>query len=120
MSEVDEILIALSVVFAIISAGISIKNWKIWKESDLDTIKAKVFLDKSFLDTNFKLSLAMVWIMGGLVSLHSIMEYREIKENASNGFNHFYYGLLPAAMFGLMLVTSAWFKLLNKHSKKPS
>lgn len=120
MLELDEILIALSLVFAITSACVSIKNWKIWRESDFDMIKAKVFLDKSFLDNNFKLSLALVWIMGGLVSLHSIMEYWELKGTMSYEFYHVYYGLLPVAMLSLVLVTSIWFKLLNKHSKKIS
>lgn len=120
MIETYAILVALSLIFAFIAAYFSINSWIRWKESDFDTIKAKVFLDKSFLDYNFKLSLAVVWIVGGLISLHSIMEYIEINGSIPAGFYNVYYGALPVAMLSLVLVTYLWFRLLSKHSKKLS
>ncbi len=121
MIETYAILVALSLVFTLIAAYFSINSWRLWKESDFDTIKAKVFLDKSFLDYNFKLSLAVVWIVGGLISLHSIMEYIELYgRSIPVGFYNVYYGVLPVAMLSLVLVTYLWFRLLSKHSKKLS
>lgn len=120
MIEIYIILVALSLIFAISAAYFSINSWRRWKENDIDTIKAKVFLDKSFLDYNFKLSLALVWIMGGLVSLHSIMEYVQIKGGMSYGFYNVYSGVLPVAMLSLVSVTYTWFKLLSKNPKKLS
>lgn len=117
MIEIYAILAALSLAFAMTAACFSIYSWRRWKESDFDTIKAKVFLDKSFLNYNFKLSLAVVWIVGGLVSLHSIMEYVELYGSIPPGFYNVYYGALPVAMLSLVLVTYTWFKLLNKNSK---
>ncbi len=120
MIEKNTILIVLPILFALVAAYFSINSWRRWKKSDFDTIKAKVFLDKSFLDYNFKLSLAVVWIVGGLISLHSIMEYLEINGSISYGFYNVYYGVLPVAMLSLVLVTYLWFRLLSKHSKKLS
>lgn len=118
MIEIYTIMVALSLIFGVIAAYFSINSWRRWRESDFDTIKAKVFLDKSFLDYNFKLSLSAVWIVGGFVSLHSIMEYFEIKGSIPYGFYGIYYIVLPLAMLSLVSVTYTWFKLLGKHTKK--
>lgn len=118
MLEINVILIAFSLIFAGVSAYFSFRSWRCWKISDLDVIKARVFLDKSFLDNNFKLSLAVVWTMGGLVSLHSIMEYAELTGSTWYGFYNVYYAALPVAMLSLMLVTYLWFKLLCKQKPK--
>ena len=118
--KIQIILISFSIIFALVAAYLSLKSMKSWKENDFDTIKAKVFLDKSFLNNNFKFTVALVWIMIGFVSIHSILEYVEFTGNIFYGFYLIYYGVLPMAMLSLVTVTYLWFKVLNRHQYKIS
>jgi len=64
---------------------LSVRNLVRWKEIGMDTTKAKVFLDKSFLNANFKLTLAAV----GLIFIHFIiMEYLEFTGFPLHGLFH--------------------------------
>jgi hypothetical protein len=114
MIEIYVTLIALFLIFASISAYFSIKSWILWRKSDITTIKAKVFLDKSFLDYNYKLVLFAVWFTIGLILTHLIMEYVELTGRVSYSFYLVYYSLFPVAMLSVMLVTYMWYKLLSK------
>ncbi|TRZ87894.1 MAG: hypothetical protein D4R88_08690 [Methanosarcinales archaeon] len=57
-------LMMLSLVFAGLAICISIFNWIRWKKIEPETTKARVFLDKKFLNTNFKLTFVIVVIVG--------------------------------------------------------
>ena len=121
MSSVIEFvpnLMMLTLVFAGIAIYISIINWIRWKKIEPETTKARVFLDKKFLDTNFKLTFVTVVIVGGMLSFHSIMEYFELVGIDFAGFYLYYYSLLPLAMGCLVLLSYMWFKLLNMKLKK--
>ena len=111
-------LMMLTLVFAGIAICISIINWIRWKKIEPETTKARVFLDKKFLDTNFKLTFVTVVIVGGMLSFHSIMEYFELVGIDFAGFYLYYYSLLPLAMGCLVLLSYMWFKLLNMKLKK--
>lgn len=111
-------LIAFSLIFAVIAAYISILNLIRWKKIEPDTMKARVFLDKSFIDNNFKLTLVIVIIVGGLVSLHSVMEFFDLVGVDLKKLDIFYYGLLPVTTGTLMLMAYMWYKLLNMKSKQ--
>ena len=108
----------LTLVFAGLAIFISIINWIRWKKIEPETTKARVFLDKKFLDTNFKLTLFTVVIVGGMVTLHSVMEYYELIGDDFARFYFYYYGILPLAMGSLVLMSYMWFKLLNMKFKQ--
>ena len=116
--EFVEYFMMLTLVFAGLAIFISIINWIRWKKIEPETTKARVFLDKKFLDTNFKLTFITVVIVGGIVSLHSIMEYFELIGIDFAGFYLYYYSLLPLAMGCFVLLSYMWFKLLNMKLKK--
>ncbi len=118
MIELIPYLTAFSLIFAFIATCISISNLIRWKKIEPDTMKARVFLNKSFIDNNFKLTLVIVIIAGGLVSLHSLLEYFELVGIDFKGFYIFYYGLLPVVTGTLMLMAYMWYKLLNVKSKQ--
>jgi len=118
MIELVPYLMAFSLIFAVLAICISIHNWIRWKKIEPETTKARVFLDKKFLDINFRLTLATVVIVGGMVSFHSIMEYFELAGISFEGFYIYYYSLLPVATACLMLMAYMWFKLLNMKFKK--
>ena len=116
--EFVEYFMMLTLVFAGLAIFISIINWIRWKKIEPETTKARVFLDKKFLDTNFKLTFVTVVFVGGIVSLHSIMEYFELIGIDFAGFYLYYYSLLPLAMGCFVLLSYMWFKLLNMKLKK--
>ena len=118
MIELVPYLTVFSLIFAVLAIFICIINWIRWKKTEPETTKARVFLDKKFLDTNFKLSLVTVVIVGGMVSLHSIMEYFELVGIDFAGFYIYYYSLLPIATGCLVLLSILWFKLLNMKFKQ--
>ncbi len=113
MIEFVPYLMAISLLFAVIAACISVLNWMHWNKIETDTMKARVFLNKSFLKSNFRLTIATVVIVGGMVGLHSLMEYLELTGIDIKGFYLFYYGLLPVATGCLMLMAYSWYKLLH-------
>jgi len=114
-------LIAVSFILVVIAIYLSFKNWVCWREIELGTIKARVFLDKSFLDNNFKLTLITTGILAGLTGIHLALEYIELStmmqsldEDLSPGFYLIYYSVFPIGMLGLVLVTYIWYRLLHK------
>jgi hypothetical protein len=118
MIELVPYLAMLSLIFAVLAIFICIINWIRWKKIEPETRKARVFLDKKFLDINFKLTLVTVVIVGGMMSLHTIMEYFQLVGIDFAGFYIYYYSLLPVAMGCLVLMSYMWFKLLNMKFKK--
>ena len=75
MITISIISVTLLLMLAVIATYLSVNNLLRWKKIEMDTAKAKVFLDKSFLNNNFKLTLAVV----GLVFIHFIlMEYVQL------------------------------------------
>ena len=113
MIALVQYLITFSLLFTVIAACLSIINWRRWNNIETDTMKARVFLDKSFLNSNFKLTFVTVVVVGGMVSLHSLMEYLELDGTDFAGFDLLYYGMLPLATGCLMLLAYMWYKLLN-------
>lgn len=118
MIELVPYLMAFSLLFAAVAAYISIINWLHWKNIETDTMKAMVFLDKSFLKSNFKLTFVTIVLVGGIVSLHSLMEYFELVGIDFLGYYPLYYGMLPVATGSLMLMAFLWYRLLNKKFRK--
>ena len=78
----------------------------------MDTVKAKVFLETSFLNANFKLTLAAVC----LLFIHFIMmEYVEFTGFPLQGlFNIIYFGFFFGSVLALILLVYIWYKLLRK------
>lgn len=105
-------LVTLLLILSAIATFFSLLNMKKWKEIDIDRARASVFLDKSFLSTNFKLTLAAV----GLVFLHFIiMEYYEIHHLEVMGlFSFVYYGVFIISMLALVMLVMIWYRLLHK------
>ncbi len=112
MTAISLISVTLLLIFAAIAAYLSVKNLLRWKEIEIDTARARIFLDKSFLNANFKLTLAAV----GLVFIHFIMmEYVEFTGFPLQGLFHvIYFGFFLGSMLALLLLVYSWYKLLHK------
>jgi len=107
----SKISVTLLLIFAIIATYLSVKNLLHWKKIEIDTAKARVFLDKSFLHTNFKFNIAVV----GLVFIHfTLIEYVHLTGVPLQGlFNVIYFSSFIASMLALVLLSYIWYKLLN-------
>ena len=112
MIAISLILVTLLLILAAIATYLSVRNLLRWKEIEMDTTRAKVFLDKSFLNANFKLTLAAV----GSVFIHFIMmEYFEFTGFPLQGLFHvIYFGFFLGSMLALVLLVYIWYKLLRK------
>lgn len=112
MITITQISITLLLILTAIATYLSIKNLLHWKNIEMDTTRARVFLDKSFLNANFKLTLAAV----GLVFLHFIiMEYVELTGTPLKGLLLvIYFGFFLGSMLALVLLVYVWHKLLRE------
>lgn len=109
------ILIAISMVFAMIITFYSFHNWLHWRESNISTIRAKVFLDKSFLEYDFKFTIVLVLLIALLTSLNLVTEYMKLTGSISNVFSIINFSILPAIMLSLGFVVQRWHRLLDGH-----
>ena len=112
MKELSFISVTVLLILAFIATYFSIKNLMRWKEMEIDLTRARVFLDKSFLNSNFKLTFLLV----GLLFLHFIiMEYHEVNGIIIQGFYLvLYYVTFVASMLALVLLVYIWYKVLYK------
>jgi len=112
MITISLISVALLLILAVIVTYLSANILLHWKGIEMDTARARVFLDKSFLDNNFKLTLAVI----GLVFTHFIlMEYVQITGFPLQGlFNIIYFSSFLCSMLALVLLANTWNKLLGK------
>ena len=116
MSSILELvpyLAIFSMVISLFAIFISIFNLAKWVNIEPETTKARVFLDRKFLNTNFKLTFLIIIISGVLISVHSMMEYFQLVGIEFTEFYTIYYSLLPAVTVCLLLLAYYWFKLLN-------
>ncbi|SNQ61665.1 hypothetical protein [Candidatus Methanoperedens nitratireducens] len=113
LKEIYYISLVFSLIAATIGIYLSLKSWMRLRRIELDTLKARAFLDKSFLYTNFKFTLVVI----GLVFLHMILEYIELGGNLPPELHPVYYGIFPVAILVLVLMISTWHKLLYKENR---
>jgi uncharacterized membrane protein len=112
MTAISQISVIMLLILAVIATYLSVNNLLRWKKIEIDTARARVFLDKSFLNTNFKLTLAVV----GLVFIHFIlMEYVQLTGFPLQGLlNVIYLSSFLVSMLALVLLVYTWHKLLSK------
>jgi hypothetical protein len=109
-AEIYYISLAFSLIVAGIGVYFSLKSWERLKKSEPDILKARVFLDKSFVYNNFKLTMVVI----GLVTLHMIMEITELEGTLPPELHPVYYGVFPVIILILVQMIFMWYRLLNK------
>jgi hypothetical protein len=106
----------LSIILALIGLYFIYENWRIWKIVGIESIKARVFLNKEFL---LKIWFYLI-IVGGLVMLRRVYRFLELT-NWTNG--HPYIEILfdvvgCIVIFILVLIAYQWYKLVHAHPAK--
>jgi hypothetical protein len=110
---IEFIVIEICLVFAMAIIFYSFHNWLLWKESNTSIIRAKVFLDKSFLEYNFKITVVLVLLIVLLTSLHMMNEYMKLTGTISSVFSFINFSVLPATMLSLGFVVQRWHRILD-------
>lgn len=109
-AEIYYISLIFSLIVAAIGVYFSLKSGVRLKKTELDTLKARVFLDKSFVYTNFKLTLVVI----GLVTFHMILEITELRGTLPPELHPVYYGVFPVVILILVQMIHMWYRLLHK------
>jgi hypothetical protein len=108
--EIRNITLIFSLIVAAIGIYFSLKSWERLKEIEINALKARAFLDKSFIYTNFKFTLVVI----GLVTIHMIMESFEFDGILPPELYPVYYAVFPVAILCLLLMIYSWYRLLYK------
>lgn len=113
--DIDYVLIGVSYILAIAAAHLSFKNWERWQGIEFDTIKARIFLDKSFLIDNFRLTFISIGVMVGLTSVFLILAYSGVY-GLSQKLYLLHFSVFPLAIMCLIQVVNSyrWYRLLHK------
>ncbi len=109
-AEIYYFSLIFSLIVAAIGVYFSLKSWARLKKIELDTLKARVFLDTSFVYTNFKLTLVVI----GLVTFHIIMEITDLGGTLPPELHPVYYGIFPVVILILVQMIFMWYRLLHK------
>ncbi len=107
-----------SVIVALIGLYFVIRIWMKWKNMDKDLLKAKVFLNKNFLEKNWLL----VFLSGAFLTIHQSLEFIIL----SNYFTIEWLETLSEAfefmvLVFLVILAYEWFKFIipNKNLFNP-
>jgi len=104
----------LSIIVGLIGLFMVIMNWKKWKKTSMNIIKAKVFLDKKFLEK--------IWFYvvgaGALITFRRIYRYLELTTDWNvNGNVEALFDIMGFfVILLLVLVAYEWYKLIQSHS----
>ncbi|VVB93995.1 Uncharacterised protein [uncultured archaeon] len=112
MYSLYSILSSGSIILALIGFYFVVRIWMKWKNLDKDVFKARVFLDKNFLEKNW----ILVFLSGASLTIHQSLEFIKY----SNYFISEWSETLSAALGFLALVflvilAYEWFKFIIPH-----
>lgn len=107
----NSILTSSSLLFALIGFYMVIRVWTIWRKLDIETIRGRVFLNKKFLERNWK----YVFLTGAAVTLHQFIVLAWSSNLISiNGPMWVLSEILETlSLVFLVILAYEWFKVLN-------
>lgn len=99
-----------SVIVALVGFYFVIQIWKKWRQLDPNVIKARVFLDKKFLEKNW----AYVFLAGLSITIHQLMDFLGNNFDISNYAYEFISELTEfLALLFLVVLAYEWYKVLK-------
>ncbi len=104
----------LAILIALIGFWMVVKNWMVWKRTSMNILKAKVFLDKTFLERTW----FYVVCAGALITFRRIYRYLELTAdlNVNSNMEVLFDIMGLLVIFLLVLVAYEWYKLIQSHS----
>ncbi len=106
---IHSMLSASSIILALIGFVIVLRIWMRWKNVDKDVLKARVFLDKMFLEKNW----IYVFLTGASISIHQSLEFMMASNYILNDWAELSSEILEfLALVFLIILAYEWFKLI--------
>ncbi len=110
-NEINIILVSCSVIVGFIGFFYVLRIWMVWKNVDMNVLKARVFLDPKFLIRNW----VYIFITGAFIVVRRILELSELLYN--NLLTHemtIIFNLMGLAVVTLLVsLAYYWYKLVD-------
>lgn len=106
----EPVLSGVSVVVAFIGLYFVIRIWIRWKGMEIEVIKARVFLNKKFLELNW----LYVFLAGAMLTLHQLLEFLMRSNYLHTNFSFFSETLKFLTLVFLVVLAYLWFRLLSQ------
>jgi hypothetical protein len=116
--SVHSVLAAFSVILALIGLYIVTRIWVRWEKLNFEVIKARVFLNKKFLEKNW----VYVFLTGAAVSLHQSLELaKSFKLISETGLLYSFSEILAfLSMVFLVALAYEWLKMVSLKKQSPN
>lgn len=99
-----------SIILALIGLFLVVRIWMKWKNIDKDVLKARVFLDKKFLEKNW----IYVFLTGASITIHKSLELLMASGYILNDWIELLSGFFEfSALVFLIILAYEWFKLIS-------
>lgn len=109
-NTINIILVACSVIFGFMGFFFVLKIWLVWKQVDMNVLKARVFLDPKFLIRNW----VYIFIAGAFIVMRRILElFKLLKIPVLEDMTIIFdlMGLVVVAL--LVMLAYYWYKLVD-------
>jgi len=109
-NTINIILVACSVIFGFMGFFFVLKIWLVWKQVNMNVLKARVFLDPKFLIRNW----VYIFIAGAFIVMRRILElFKLLKIPVLEDMTIIFdlIGLVVVAL--LVLLAYHWYKLVD-------
>lgn len=104
------ILAGASVVLALVGLFFVIKIWIRWNAMDADVIKARVFLNKKFIERNW----LYVFLAGASLTSHQLIKFLTSENYVTSiWLSQFSYFMEFLVLVFLILLAYEWYKVLR-------
>jgi hypothetical protein len=108
----------LSILLILVGIFIIILDIRLWYKNELNTLKAKVFLDKNFLKNNFIIFSIIGLSIGYHVFIETVQYGRfQIPSSIRSIAFILYYGSLLVGLACIPVMGITWHNLLKKNTK---
>jgi hypothetical protein len=102
------------VVLAFISLYLLFNIWKIWKNIEIDIVKARVFLNKSFIQRNW----LYIFFSSASLLFHQLLEHLIDSNYLSNEWVNLSEIIELMTFVFLIILTYEWFRILHPKNNK--
>jgi len=114
LNTISIIVNLASIILALIGLFFVIENWRVWKKIGLDIIKAKAFLNKEFLESNW----VGIVAVGALIVTRRMFRFLELVTDGimtSHEIEVIFDIIGFFVILMLVLIAYQWYKLIHDH-----
>lgn len=108
-NEIRIIIVGGSVITSLIGLFFVIKIWMVWKHVNKEILKARVFLNKNFLEKNW----ICIFMSGAFIAVRRVMQLLELLGFPIINSDTILFDLMGLAVISLLvLLVHYWYRLI--------